>query len=165
LLLTAAEGQQDIAGGQHHLEGDEEVEQVAGQERGRDAGGEHQVGRLEAHVVPLGARLADGVDEDRKERHLGDDEEDRGEPVGDQCDAHRAGPSSCFCYQRAVAVDLEEQGNRYRHEGGQDRDADGPLGNPGAADEDRQCRPGKREHDRQGHQPGHGDPSRAMTFS
>ena len=59
----AAERQQHVAGGEHHLERDEQVEQVAGDERRRNAGGEDHVHRLEADVVALGAGLADRVDQ------------------------------------------------------------------------------------------------------
>ena len=45
--LGAAEGEQHVAGGQQDLEADEEVEQVAGEERVGDAGGQHQERRVE----------------------------------------------------------------------------------------------------------------------
>ena len=43
----AAEGEQHVRGEQQHLEADEEVEQVAGEERVGDAGGQHQERRVE----------------------------------------------------------------------------------------------------------------------
>ena len=63
LLEPAAERDQHVARGQHHLDGDEQVEQVAGEERGRHAGGQDHVHGLEPDVVALDAGLADGVHE------------------------------------------------------------------------------------------------------
>ena len=118
-------------------------------ERG-DAGGEHEVRRLEADVVALGARLADGVDEHGEQRDLGDDEEHGGEPVGDEGDAHRRRPAAGFGHERAVAVDLDQQDDRRRRRASaRTVDADDPLREPRAADEDRQRRADERQHDRE----------------
>jgi hypothetical protein len=43
LRLAAVEGDEDVRRDEHDLERDEQVEQVAGQERHRDAGGQHEV--------------------------------------------------------------------------------------------------------------------------
>ena len=70
-MEAAAERHEDVARGEHHLDGDEQVEQVAGEERGGNAGGEHQVRGLEPDMVLLDARLSDGVEQHGEQHDSG----------------------------------------------------------------------------------------------
>ena len=151
LVELAAERHEDVAGRQHHLDRDEEVEQVAGEERGGDPGGQHQVHRLEADVVALGAGLADGVHEHGEEDDRRGHEHDRRQPVGDERDADRRRPVAGLHGDGAVRG---RRGRRWRwrcRSWPERRQAEDPLGRTRPPDEDRQRRGQQRQqhHHRQ----------------
>ena len=113
LCAGAPEDEEDVRGDQHHLERDEQVEQVAGQERQVHPGEQHQVDRVERAALLRGRQRADRVHQACERHRRGDDDHRRRQPVGDQRDADRRIPATGL---RGGDADVED-----RHE---DRDAD-----------------------------------------
>src|SRR5690606_32859891 len=92
LGLRPAEGDEDVAAHQRHLERHEQVEEVPGDERSRHARGEQQVDGVEEEGGVVGAGGADGVDEDGQQHQRGDRQHDRREQVHHDRDADRRRP-------------------------------------------------------------------------
>ena len=134
----AAQGQQHVAGEQQHLEADEQVEQVAGQEGVRDAGhqGEERrvvdrdrglVGALGRARALVADALPDGVEQHGQGHHGRHQQHQRGEPVGHQRDAE-ALPAAEPHHLRAVAVGGGEQQRGHDDDGREHDGAHHPLG-------------------------------------
>jgi len=83
---AAVEGDEHVAGHQHHLEPDEEVEQVAGEEGAGDAQEEAVKERVVVHALVVPLDEDDGERYRRETHDRGDDEHERREPVEDEGD-------------------------------------------------------------------------------
>jgi hypothetical protein len=117
LFPAATERQQHVAGGEHHLEGDKQVEQVTGEERCGDARRQHQIHRVKRTVVAFGARLADRVNQHRDQHHRSDGQHDAGEAVGDQGDAEGRRPAAHLRDDRPGGIRLDQQNAADRRSG------------------------------------------------
>ena len=150
----AAEGQQDVAREQQHLEADEQVEQVAREERVGDAGHQGQEGRVvdrHGRLVGAGGRplavvadaLADGVQQHRERHHRRHQQHQRGQPVGHQRDAE-ALPAAEPHDLRAVAVGRDEQQRGHDDHGREHAPCSPPAGRAasGRASGSPRCRAG-----------------------
>lgn len=111
--LGPAEGEQHVGPAEQHLERDEEVEQVTGEEGVRHSGDHDEVGRVEDRqgggALLVGVGLRDGVDHHAQRHRRGDHQHQRGEPVGDQGDADRRTPASGVGHQRPAGVGRNQQ--------------------------------------------------------
>jgi hypothetical protein len=111
LLASAAQGDEHIAGRQGDLEGDEQVEQVAGEECEGDPRGHDQVHGMEDGRLVLGPALADREHEHGQHGHEADREHQAGEEVGHEGDAERGRPPSGLYRLGAVTRHGDEQGD------------------------------------------------------
>ncbi len=93
-IRAGADGQQHEARRQQHLEADEQVEQVAGQERVAHAGRQHQIGGQEDRhrlaLVAVADALPDGVEHHGQQHDRRHHQHQRRQPVHHQGDAQRA---------------------------------------------------------------------------
>ena len=115
-----------------------------------DAGGEHQVHGLEADVVALGARLADGVDQHAEQHHRRDHQHQRRQAVGHQRDPHGCRPAAGLHGHhpsRSTATSSATTQHDAEH-----ADAEHPLGPAGAGRRPSTARLRERQQDGQGHQ-------------
>ena len=160
-LGAGADGQQHEARRQQHLEPDEEVEQVAGQERVAHAGRQHEVGGQEDRhrlaFVAVPDALPDGVEHHGQQHDRRHHQHQRRKPVHHKRDAQRthAGtlcpqPPTCSA-DRAVAVGEIEQRRAHRDHRRQRDQRDGPLqSRPAPGDQRRRRGDHRDQHGQRG---------------
>ena len=171
-LAGAAQGDEHVRRGEQHLEPDEQVEQVAGEERVGDARGQHQVRGVEDRDRRLGVAvlhaLRQGVHQHRERHGEGHREHQGRDPVGDQVDAHRRGPAAQLGDQRA-GVGGHEQRHRRGQGQRQGDDADHALRAPVPPQRERQPGAEQRQHHGQRQEPaqvgGHSRPPTSPVSS
>ena len=96
-------GQQHIAGDEDQLEGDEEREEVAGEEGEHHAGGQHQQqwpGQLGVGA-PRSAPLSDGEELHHQDRGHRDQQDERRHQIDDEDDADD------FCFASSFAPETQ----------------------------------------------------------
>ncbi len=158
-LLAGADGQQHEARRQQHLEADEQVEQVAGQERVAHARRQRQVGGQEDRhrlaFVAVADALPDRVEHDGQQHDRRHHQHERREPVHHKGDAQRPhpgfgrSPAADLQRDRAVAVGQVQQHRAHHRHRRQRAQRDEPLQPRPAAGDQRQRRGDHRDQHRQ----------------
>jgi len=181
VFRPGVEHDEHVGGHQHHLEPDEQVEQVAGEKGARDADQREVKQRVEGQLLGTVADVEDGVDQRRHRHDGGDDQHERRETVGDGDDPDRRRPVAQAVHQawrRGLEEDApddqrdgtgvgqhaddadrppgatgDEQGHHRRHQGDEHRGDDDRRAGDGGGVGLQDCGDGTR----------HADPSSSVT--
>jgi len=148
LGVGAFEREQHVARHQQNLERDEQVEEIAGEERLRDSCRQHHVHRVVERRLLVGAALTHRIHEHRGDHRQGDDHHHRGETIGHHRDGEVARPpSETHHMHRTVSPRVHQYGERGSQRSRERTDADRAL---------REAVPGNQHHRRRDERHEHG---------